>query len=359
MRSVLIRDYGAAADVLELCEDTPVPKPAPDEILVRVHATSVNPVDCTARSGYGRNIFATLWGPLPLILGRDVSGVVTAVGSDVDRFSPGDEVYAAPHAGCYAQYVTVKARHAALKPHNLTHVEAASLPFVALSTCTALADNVGLSPRNSAGKRVVIPRAAGGVGSFAVQLVKAWGAEVAAICSTRSVRLVADLGADVVVDYTKRDFRELLADYDVAFDTIGRPGDFDAVEGTRYNAGNPADFDERLMSVLKTHADAAYVTICSPKMVLTDRYGLEEGSRRAERLYEERRAAQEALGRRYYWSFFNPSGTALAEVAALVEAGAIRPVIDRVFPLEQMTAAHEHCESGRARGKIVIELTRS
>jgi NADPH:quinone reductase-like Zn-dependent oxidoreductase len=356
MRSLVVHRYGAAADVLEVRNDTPVPQPAPDEILVQARATSVNPVDCTARNGYGRNIFSTLWGQLPLILGRDVSGVVAAVGRDVERFEPGDEVYAAPHIGCYAQYVAVKAKHAAIKPRNLTHLEAASLPFVALTVFTALVDNVGLSAANCAGKKLVIPRAAGGVGSFAIQLMKAWGAHVAAICSTRNIDLVRQLGADVIVDYRTQDFRELLSGYDVAFDTIGKPADFDTVEGTKYNAGNPEDFDERLLSVLKTHADAAYVTICSPKMVLTDRYGLEQGNGRAEHLYKERRAAQQALGRRYYWSFFNPDGEALAQVAALVEAGAIRPVIDRVFPLEQMAAAHEYCESGRAQGKIAIDI---
>lgn len=356
MRSIRVGRYGAAAEVLEVCDDTPVPEPAPDEILVRARATAINPVDCSARSGYGRNIFTSLWGSLPLILGRDVSGVVAAVGGDVRDFAPGDEVYAAPHIGCYAQYVVVKAGHAAKKPRNLSHVEAASLPFVSLTALTALVDNAGLTAKNAAGKRVVVPRAAGGVGSFAVQLLKAWGAYVAAICSTRNVDLVAGLGADVVVDYRVQDFTGLLKDFDLALDTVGKPADFDGVEGARYNAGNRDDFDERLMSVLKTHANAAYVTICSPKMVLTDRYGLEEGSRRAELLYRERRDAQRALGRRYYWSFFNPDGGALAQVAALAEAGAIRPVIDRVFPLERIADAHEYCESGRAQGKIAIEI---
>ena len=355
MRSVTLSRYGPA-EVLELRADTPVPEPARDELLVRVLATSVNPVDCTARNGYGRNIFSALWGELPLILGRDVSGVVAAVGLDVDGFAPGDEVYAAPHIGCYAQYVAVKAEHAALKPRNLSHRETASLPFVALTTITALTGHAGLAAANAAGRKIVIPRAAGGVGSFAVQLARAWGAQVAAICSTRNVELVRSLGAEVVVDYLERDFREVLSGYDVAFDTVGKPADFAAVEGKQYNAGSPEDFDERLMSVLKTHAGAVYVTICSPKMVLTDRYGLEEGSRRAELVYRQRAAAQEALGRRYHWSFFTPDGRALAEVAGLVEAGKIRPVIDRIFPLEEMAAAHAYCESGKARGKIVIDV---
>ncbi len=336
MRSVQVHRYGPAEDVLTLVEDTPVPEPAPDEILVEAHATSVNPVDCSARAGYGRNIFSTLWGDLPLILGRDVSGVVVAVGRDVEAFAPGDEVYAAPHIGCYAEYVTVKAAHAARKPGNLSHLEAASLPFVALTAITALRDHVGLGPHDCAGRRVVVPRAAGGVGSFAIQLLKAWGASVTAICSTRNVELVTRLGADIV-----------------------KPSDFEAMDGKRYNEGSPDDFDEQLLSVLKTHADAAYVTICSPKMVLTDRYGLEEGLRRAEEIYARRREAQRALGRRYYWSFFNPDGGALAEVAALVEAGRVQPVIDRVFPLEEMAAAHLYCESGRAQGKIVIDIAAS
>src|SRR5690606_32534903 len=146
-----------------------VPRPAPDEIIIRAHATAVNPVDCTARSGYGRNIFSTLWGSLPLILGRDVAGEVAAVGNRVTSFAPGDEVYAAPHIGCYAQYVAVKAEHAARKPRNLDHIEAASLPFVALTAYTALVDHAGLTASSAAGKKIVIPRAAGGVGSFAVQ----------------------------------------------------------------------------------------------------------------------------------------------------------------------------------------------
>lgn len=359
MRSVQIRRYGPADEVLEIIDDTPIPRPGPDEIIIRAHATAVNPVDCTARSGYGRNIFSTLWGSLPLILGRDVSGEVAAVGKRVKSFAPGDEVFAAPHIGCYAQYVAVKAEHAALKPGNLDHIEAASLPFVGLTAFTALVDHVGLTASSAAGKKIVIPRAAGGVGSFAVQLMKAWGAYVAAICSTRNVPLVAGLGADEVIDYRQQDFTRVLSGYDVAFDTVGKPADFEDMDGKSYNTGSAEDFDERLMGVLKKHQDAAYVTICSPKMVLTDKYGLEEGTRRAEALFRQRKAVQEAFGRRYYWSFCNPSGRALAEIAALVEAGAIKPVVDRVFRLDELIAAHEYCESGQAQGKIVIEIPRA
>ena len=357
MRAVRIERYGSAQEVLTLSNDTPVPQPADDEILVNVHATAINPVDCVARNGYGRNIFSTLWGELPLILGRDISGVVTAIGRKVVQFSTGDEVYAAPHIGCYAEYVTVKAEHAAFKPRNLNHQEAASLPFVALTTWAALVDKAGMNAGNCAGRKVVIPRAAGGVGSFAVQLMKAWGAFVAGICSTRNVELVDDLGADEVVDYRRQDFTSMLRDYDVALDTIGKPSDFKAMHDKSYIQGVEDDFDEKLLSVLKKNADAVYVTVCSPKMALTDQYGLDEGVRRAEEIYQQRAKAQKRHKRRYLWSFFRPDGRALAQIAGMVEADKIRPVIDRVYPLEEMVAAHQYCESGQAQGKIVINVS--
>ncbi len=357
MRAVKIERYGSAEDVLVLSRDTPVPQPADDEILVKVKATAINPVDCVAREGYGRNIFSTLWGDLPLILGRDISGVVAATGRNVTEFSPGDEVYAAPPIGCYAEYATVKAEHAALKPRNVSHQEAASLPFVALTTWVALVDKADLNADNCAGRKIVIPRAAGGVGSFAVQLMKSWGAYVTGICSSRNVELVKRLGADEVIDYSKQDFTELLSDYDAAFDTIGKPSDFETMRGKGYIEGVEDDFDEKLLSVLKKHAGAVYVTICSPKMTLTDQYGLDEGVRLAEEIFQKRAEVQRRYGRCYFWSFFNPNGQALEAITSLVEANKIRPVVDRVYSLEEMVAAHKYCETGQAQGKIVINIS--
>jgi len=359
MRAVCIEEYGAARDVLRYRADVPVPTPADTQVLIEVHAASVNPVDCSARTGYGRHIFSTLWGGLPLILGRDVSGVVTAVGRDVTGFTVGDEVYAAPHIGCYAEYVVVDAGHLARKPRNISHLEAASLPFVALTTWTALVENAGFEEGNTVGRKIVIPRAAGGVGSFAVQLMKAWGAYVVGLCSASNMELVKSLGADEVIDYTNTDFATLLHDFDCAFDTVGRASDFETLEAPNAIEGIEENFDEKLMSVLKRDDDAVYVTVCAPKMVLTDRYGLEEGLEKAQQVFEERAQSQRRLGRRYYWSFCNPSGTALARITDLVEQGRIRPLIDRVYPLEDMVAAHEYCETKRARGKIIIEVKHS
>jgi NADPH:quinone reductase-like Zn-dependent oxidoreductase len=224
-------------------------------------------------------------------------------------------------------------------PANLSFNEAASIPWVALTAWSALVDTVGLDETTTPGKRVIIPRGAGGVGSFAIQLMKAWGAEVATICSTRNVELVRRLGADVVVDYTRQDLAEVLHDYDVAFDTA-------------------FDTEAKLLDALKVGADAAYVSIVTPKLRLIDEFGLEEGIVRGDAFLANRKAEQARLGRRYEWSFAEPSGEALARIGALIEAGRIVPVIDRVYPMEEIVAAHRFCETRQAQGKIVIQITR-
>ncbi|MGI9258526.1 MAG: zinc-binding dehydrogenase [Gammaproteobacteria bacterium] len=363
MRAIEVHHYGSAAEALAFNPNAERPKPGDDEILIEVHATAVNPVDCVARSGYGRHFFASVgWGPLPWVLGRDVSGIVAEVGDGVTAFQPGDPVYAAPPLGCYADFVAVKADHVAPKPRNLSHLEAASLPFVALTTWSALVEQAGLTEQTAVDKKVVIPRAAGGVGSFAIQLMKAFGAYVTGICSARNVELVTSLGADEVIDYTKDQFWTRLDDYDVAFDTVGRLSDFsDVLEPSdlNYQSMNGKEYDELLLNTLKEHGGAIYVTICSPKVALTNKHGLEKGLEIAKTVYKERATAQEAHGRRYLWSFFNSSGQALREIADLVEAGKIRPCIDRIFDLKDLTAAHEYCESKQAQGKIVVEVKRT
>lgn len=360
MKAVEIHKYGAARDVLRLNPNAPRPEPAADEILIKNKATSINPVDCAARAGYGQNFFSRLgWGELPMILGRDASGVVAATGSDVSGLEIGDEVYAAPPIGCYAEYVRVKATHAARKPRNLDHYQTASLPFVALTAWTALVNEAGLNPENAAGKKVIVPRAAGGVGSFAVQLLKAWGAEVAAICSTRNVELVQRLGADTVIDYTQQDFRDHLDNYDLALDLIGRKSDFDELDngykgGTETKDGS--NYDEQLMSVLRKDQQSVYVTVCSPKVAFTNKYGYDEGIRLAGEEYKKRAEIAASNGHRYIWSFFNPDAVSLSSICEMVEAGLIQPVIDRSYALTDIVTAHEYCETKQAQGKIVVEI---
>ncbi|MBJ7483665.1 zinc-binding dehydrogenase [Brevundimonas sp.] len=340
MRAAQFSVFGAAPDVLKVLTDAPVPEIGPDDILVDNGATTVNPIDCAVRAGYGSAFFLREGLiRIPLIPGRDVAGVVAAVGANISDFRVGDRVYAGVPNFASAEQVGLPAAWAAPAPLTLSTPEAASLPYVALTTWTALVDILGLTPETTQGKRVVVPRGAGGVGSFAIQLMKAWGAHVATVCSTRNVDLVRSLGADVVVDYTREDFREVLKDYDVAFDTA-----FDTEEG--------------LLGTLKTGADAAYVSIVTPKLHMIDQFGLEDGIARGEAFLADRKAQQARLGRRYEWAFMKPNGAALRTIAALVDEGRIRPVIDRVYGLDQIVDAHLYCETKQAQGKIVIDITR-
>jgi NADPH:quinone reductase-like Zn-dependent oxidoreductase len=341
MRAVEFNRFGAAREVLQIVADAPAPEPASGEVQIRVCAGSVNPSDCAIRSGYGKEIFRHKGqvgsDPFPQRLGRDAAGVVTALGEGVRNYQVGDRVFTAPTRATLADYICVDESELAPMPSRLDFIAAASLPFVALTTWTAMVSQVGLTRETTPTKRVVITRGAGGVGSFAVQFMKAWGAHVATTCSTRNVELCRRLGADVVVDYTQQKVGSVLRDYDVVLD-----GAF--------------DMQEEMLATLKTGADASYITIVSPKIRLVDQLGLEEGLRQAGILFEQTRQQQAALGRRYHWGFMQPDGAALAQIGALVDADAISPLVDRVYPLERIAEAHEYCELRQARGKIVIDL---
>jgi NADPH:quinone reductase-like Zn-dependent oxidoreductase len=338
MRTIEFNRYGGA-DVLELVTESPTPTPAAHEILIQVHAASVNPVDCAIRRGYGKEFFGTASQvgsqQFPRRLGRDAAGVVSGVGSAVASFRVGDRVYVAPPRASIAEFITVDASLASPMPTNIDFIEAASLPLVAMTTWNCLVNQVGFNVSNARGKRVFIARGAGGVGSFAIQLVKAWGAYVASTTSTRNVQFVKSLGADRVVDHTMESLADLPRDFDVVLDSTFTES-------------------EKLLNLLKVNDDAGYVTITSPKMRLEDEFGAEEGGRQSAAVFQKHSVAQAALGRRYYWGFMRPDGRALREVAALVEECAIRPVVDRTFRVEDIAAAHEYSESGQARGKIVL-----
>jgi NADPH:quinone reductase-like Zn-dependent oxidoreductase len=338
MRAALHRRFGTAREVLELVSDHPLPVPAEHELLVRNRATSVNPIDCAVRSGYGADYFEKV-GIVrhPHVPGRDVAGEVVAVGSGVSKFKPGDRIWAGVLYGASAEFVSVPEDWAAPLPASLQWRDAAAFPYAGLTAWTALVTHAGLNAGNARGKKVIVPRGAGGVGSYAIQILKAWGAHVATIVSSRNVRLVTELGADVVIDYTQQDFANVLHDFDIAFDTS-------------------FDTETRLLDALRIGADAAYVSVVTPKLQLIDQLGLEAGIAAGERLFADRVAAQRALGRRYAWSFMQPSGTALREVGALFEAGRIRSVIDSVYPLAAIAQAQERSESGQAIGKIIVDI---
>jgi len=338
MRALEINRYGPPGEVLEINREVQIPSPSVGELLIEVKAVSVNPVDCAVRRGYGREVFrsASATG-FPVRLGRDASGVVAAVGAGVENFRPGDAVWTAPTRATAADYIVVASSEAALMPKNLGFVEAAALPFVAMTVWNTLVNQVGLSSNSTLGQRVLITRGAGGIGSFAIQLIKAWGGYVASICSTRNVEFVEKLGADLVLDYLTQPIAGL-RDFDVVLDSS-------------------FDKEEELLNALKIDAQATYITITPPKMRLVDEFGLELGSKKADQLLASRRAEQARFGRRYHWGFMKPSGHALSEVTNLVEAGRLKPLVDRTYPLEHMADAQEYCESGRVRGKIVIDMT--
>src|SRR5438067_13066074 len=217
MKAVRVHNYGGP-EVLRF-EDAPRPTPGSDELLIRVHAASVNPIDWKVRAGYMKDYIPL---PLPFIPGWDVSGVVEAVGSGVTTFKKGDEVYARPDVtahgyGAYAEYVVAKETETALKPKSIDHVHATTIPVGAVTAWRALFDTAGLKE----GQKVLIHGAAGGVGSFAVQLAKWKGAHVIGTASIRNQAFLRTLGADETIDYQNRRFEEAVHDVDVVFDNIG------------------------------------------------------------------------------------------------------------------------------------------
>lgn len=339
MRAAYIERYGSAAEAIRIADDAPKPTPVEGEVLIRVHATSLNPVDCAVREGYGRVFFKSVGASdPPFIPGRDLAGTVEQIGDGVNEFKAGDAVFALTNGQACAEFATAKAGLTVAKPENVSFVEAASIPFVALSSWQAVVALCGLTPETTPGQRVFVPRGSGGIGSFVIQLVKAWGGYVASSCSARNIDMVRSLGADEVIDYQETAPENVLSDFDVVIDTLGH------------------DAEAPMLSILKINGGSRYASLVSPKMRLTDEFGMEEGLKRYAAILAERKAQQAELGREFNWSFMNPDGDALRAVGALMAEGKIRAVIDREYPLEELAAAHDHIESKRARGKVMIRI---
>ena len=343
MRAARIDRFGLADQVLSITEAAPLPSPGPGEVLIRVHAASVNPFDCQRRAGYGRTLLRAMGGAgLPLILGRDCAGTVAAVGPGVRRFAVGDAVWAAPDPlgqGTHADYALAHEAETEPKPAPLSFDEAAALPYAGLTAWTALVETAGLGPAKAAGKRVLVHGGSGGVGSVAIQMLKAWGADVVATCSGRNLNLVQMLGADRVIDYTRHDFARQIADVDLVLDTVG------------------GETRRRSIRVLKRFAGARIVSVVTPALSLPDRAGLLPGlGLAAGALARGKLAAGLIGGRRFDWAFVETDGDGLAALGALVESGQLRPVIDSVLPFAQVAAAHQRVESGKASGKVVLRM---
>ncbi|MHA0043858.1 NADP-dependent oxidoreductase [Deinococcus sp. PEB2-63] len=332
MKAAYIEQYGTN-DAVKV-GFLPQPNPGPHDLLVRVRAASVNPVDLAIRSGRLKPILPY---KLPLILGSDLSGEVMAVGSAVTRFKPGDEIFARldkDRIGSFAEYALVSEDLAALKPSNLTHVEATSIPLVGLTAWQALTDLGHVK----AGQKVLIQAGSGGVGSVAIQLARSLGAEVATTVSKRNEALVRDLGAQTVIDYRSQQFDELLSDQDFVLDTQG--GDVLARSFKVLRRGG---------TLVTINGAPTSEAVRDYKVAWPVQLGLT-----ALHLKDFRLARQHHVTFKYL--FMRPDGQQLGMLGKMLQEGTLRPVIDRVFPLDDVREALAYSESGRATGKVVIEV---
>lgn len=334
MKAFVVERYGDADTVQ--AREMPDPTVGEEDVLVRIHAASVNPLDLKIRSG---GLKAILPYRAPFVLGNDLAGTVAAVGSRVTRFAVGDEVYARPgqnRIGAFAELIAMHQDDVAAKPATLTMEEAASIPLVGLTAWQALVERADLRP----GQKVLIHAGAGGVGTFAIQLAKHLGAHVATTASSAKTDLVKSLGADVVVDYTKQAFETVLRDYDVVLDTVG------------------GDTLDKSMQVLKP--GGIVVSIAGPPdPAFAKQAGANPGIRLAIAALSFRirqRARRHRV--RYSFLFMTASGDQLRELTTLLDAGTIRPVVDRVFDFASTREALAHVEEGRAKaGKVVVRMT--
>ncbi len=331
MRAVIIEEYGGP-EVLRVAE-RPDPSVRPRDVLIAVRATALNPVDYKIRRGGQR---AVVRKRLPAVLGMDVAGVIVAVGAEVSRFAVGDEVFASPthrRDGTYAELVAIDEGAVARRPQGISWEEAAGIPLAGLTAWGCL-----VSPgRDLAGARVLVQAGSGGVGTLAIQIAKHLGATVATTCSARNAELVRSLGADEVVDYTAERFWERLPPQDLCIDAMGGRERRRLLEVTR-RGGRIASINSDLAHAAPRFGPYLGLLVSLATLLsFTVRALVTKGVRTS------------MVVRR-------SDGEALARIAALVESGAVRPVVDRVFDLDEIVEAHRYLESGRARGKVVIRV---
>lgn len=330
MKALAIRRYKAPMEMMEL----PRPEPGPGDLLVRVRAASVNPVDHKIRDGV---VKALVPYSFPLILGTDLAGDVEATGAGVTKFKVGDAIYTRldnERIGAIAQYALVSESAAAKKPARLDYVQAASLPLVALTAWQTLIDLAQLKT----GQKVLIHAGSGGVGTFAIQLAKYLGAHVATTASAKNHALVKSLGADVAIDYKTTRFEKVAKDQDVVLDTQGGDTLLRSFEAVKPGG---------VVVTIGGRPDGKFARAWGLSLPLV--WILAFLNRKVDRLAREKRVRFE------YW-FMRASGEQLEEIGALVDQGVVKPILDKTFPLEAAAEAISYVESGRAVGKVVIRV---
>lgn len=332
MKAFILDRYGKARRLR--FGDMPSPELRDKDVLVQVHAAGVNPLDVKIRDGAFKRILPYR---LPLVLGNDVAGIVVATGPGVRQFKPGDAVYARPddqRIGTFAELIAIDEADVARKPENLSMEEAASIPLVALTAWQALVEKGQLKK----GQKVLIHAGSGGLGTIAIQLARHLGATVATTASAANAELVKSLGADLVIDYKREDFEALLSDYDLVLNSLGK------------------DILDKSLGVLKP--GGTLISVSGPPDA---DFARARGSgwllRQVMRLLSrDIRKKARRRGARYSFLFMRAQGEQLGKITALIEAGAIRPVLDRIFPFEATNEALAHVETGRSKGKVVVKM---
>lgn len=332
MKAFIVGKYSKTSNLRQI--EVPEPSLQDTDVLVEVHAAGVNLLDSKIRSGEFKLILP--YRP-PFILGHDVAGIVIRVGSKVRKFRLGDEIYARPRdgrIGTFAEYIAINEDDVALKPGTLSMEDAASIPLVALTAWQALVERADLKE----GQKVFIQAGSGGVGTIAIQLAKHLGATVATTASAASVDLVKSLGADVVVDYRKDDFEQVLSGYDAVLNSQ------DAA--TLQKSLNVLKSGGKLISISgPPDPEFAREKNLNPVLKLVLRV-----------LNHSIRAKAGRHGVSYSFLFMQAQGDQLRRIAALIESGVIHPVVDRVFPFDETNEALTYVETGRAKGKVVIKV---
>jgi NADPH:quinone reductase-like Zn-dependent oxidoreductase len=319
MKAVIIRQFGAP-QVMKI-EEVEKPAASGDRVLIRVHYSSVNPVDWKIRNGSLKLLTGSRF---PKPLGFDFAGEVVEKGPRVTRFKAGDSVFGMldfRHMGAYAEYVCVRENNVASIPENLTFKEAAAVPLAALTAYQALHDK----GRIKNGEAVLINGASGGVGSFAVQIAKAGGAHVTGVCGTHNIELVKSLGADTVTDYLAKDFSELPDMYDIIFDAVGSHSFFGVSMKLKPSGRYITTLPNRSSDIL-----SFFLTSLLPPFF---------------------------SGKKSTFINVRPTGSDLHDLCHMMKEGKLIPVIDRVYTMEEIREAHAYSETGHARGKIVIKIT--
>ncbi|KAI3525192.1 hypothetical protein L2E82_02375 [Cichorium intybus] len=334
-RAVLLPRFGGP-DVLQVRDDVRVPDLKPNEVLVRVRAVSVNPLDTRMRAGYGRSLFESL---LPLILGRDVSGEIAAIGTSVQTLNIGQEVFGALHPtamrGTYTDYAILAEDQLTPKPSTISHVEASAIPFAALTAWRALKSTA----RISKGQRVLVVGGGGAVGYSAVQLAVASGCVVSATCESESIDRLLEAGAEQALDYTSEDLEVTLkGKYNAVLDTIG-------IQQTEQ------------LGINQLKRGGHYMTLQGESASLTDRYGLAIGLPTATAILMKKQIQYRlSHGIEYWWTYMRTDAEGLGEIRRLTEAGRLKVPVQKTYSITQVQEAHHAKDTRIIPGKVVLEV---